>query len=167
VRVALAAVSAFAEQKPLPWLREIDNRFVLDFISLVLPGTANDCANWDFHDGRFGAAAVLVLSFAVAAAFRANQGLEKQGDQTRRIMIRFQNDIPAPAAITAIGTAMRDEFFPSETGAPVAAIAGFGMNADLVDKLHLQKVPAALCQVESELSPRWRAQLIGDIYSPV
>ena len=69
MRVALAAVSAFAEQKPLPWLREINNRLILDFIPLVLPGPVNDCSDRDFHDGCFGAAAVLVLSLAVAAAF--------------------------------------------------------------------------------------------------
>ncbi len=51
-------------------------------------------------------------------------------------MIRNENDIPAPPTIPTIRPTMWDEFFPAKTTAPVAAIAGFGMNADLVDKLH-------------------------------
>ena len=146
--IPFSSVAAFAQQKPLSRFREINNRLLFDFIPLVLSCPVNDGADWDFHDGRFGAAAVFVFSLAVGTAFGADQGFEKQCDQTRRIVIRFENDIPTPAAVSSIGAAMRDEFFPTETTAPVASIACFGVDADLIDELHWRKVPLAPTQVE-------------------
>ena len=159
--VALSSIAAFAEQKPLARFREVGYRLVLDLVSLVLPGAVNHGSDRNFNDGRFGTSAVLVFALAMRPAFRADQGFEKQGHQTGCVMIRFKNNIPAASSIAAIGAAMRDKFFPTKAAAPVATIAGFGMDSDLVDELHPWKVPAHPSQVESELSPGWRVGLSG------
>ena len=161
--IPFAAVTPCAEQKTLTRLGEVRDGFLLDLVPLVLTSPVNHRADRDFHDSGFGATAEFILSLAMGAALGADQWFKKQSDQAGGIMIRNEKDIPAPSAIPAIRASMRDEFFPAKTTAPVAAIAGFGMNADLVDKLHPKKVPASPAQVESELFPRWRNGPIGVI----
>ena len=45
-----------------------------------------------------------------------------------------QINVPAVAAITAAGTAFRDEFFPAECDATVPTVARFDRNVGLVDE---------------------------------
>lgn len=50
--------------------------------------------------------------------------------------VRSENDIPPVASIAAIRSAMRDEFFPAETAATIASVAGLRMNANMIDEFH-------------------------------
>ena len=49
----------------------------------------------------------------------------------------LDNDIAAPAAVTAAGAAARDVFLASERETPVAAVAGFNGNDYFVDEQHV------------------------------
>jgi hypothetical protein len=50
--------------------------------------------------------------------------------------VRSENDIPPVSSIAAIRSAMRDEFFPAETAATIASVAGLRMNANMIDEFH-------------------------------
>jgi hypothetical protein len=51
-------------------------------------------------------------------------------------VVSLENNIPAPPSVAAIRSTTRYKFFPAETAAAIAAVAGFRMDADLINKLH-------------------------------
>ena len=75
--IPFASVTSRAEQKNLPRLGEIRDRFFLYIVPLILTRPVNHRADWDFHDGRFCASADFVLSLAMGTAFGADQRLKK------------------------------------------------------------------------------------------
>lgn len=66
-------------------------------------------------------------------------------------MVGHKNDIPSPATITAIGPASWDKLLPAEAATTIAAVTGFGMDANLINKLHRGKVYEKRTQVEWNL----------------
>jgi hypothetical protein len=54
---------------------------------------------------------------------------------------RFKYDITAVAAIATVGPAAWDEFFTTKTAGAVAAISGFNVDTDFIDK-HRRTVSA-------------------------
>jgi hypothetical protein len=101
-----------------------------------------------------GTPAMLVLPLTVSSALGADQGFKKQSHQAVHIMISHQNDVAAPAPITTIWTAARDELFPAKAAATISTITRFGMHADLINKFHARKVADTHRQVEPELEKR-------------
>jgi hypothetical protein len=134
--IALAAVPAFAKQELLPVPGEIGDGFLLDRLPVLLSRPVNDRSHGHPDDGGPGIPAMLVLPFAMRAAAGPDEGLEEQRDKVVGIVVGLEDNVPSVAAIAAVGTAMRDEFFAAEAAASIAAIPGLGVNANLVNKSH-------------------------------
>jgi hypothetical protein len=98
-----------------------------------------------------GTPAMLVLPLTVPSALGADQWFEKQGHQAVHIVVGHEDDIAAPAPITTIRAAARDELFPAKAAATISTITRFGMHADFIDKFHARKVADTHRQVEPEL----------------
>ena len=58
-------------------------------------------------------------------------------DQCIEAVDRLDEHMPAAAAVTAVGTAVLDEFLTPERHAACAAIAGFYVDFCLVEEFHL------------------------------
>ena len=79
---------------------------------------------------------MFVLSFPSAAAWRTEERFVEKGDEIIYIVVGLQNDVPSPATISAVGPAVWNKFFPAKATAPIAAVARFGVNANLINKFH-------------------------------
>jgi hypothetical protein len=69
-------------------------------------------------------------------------------------VVSHEDDIAAPAPITTIWAAARDELFPAKAAATISTITRFGMHADFINKFHARKVADTHRQVEPELEKR-------------
>lgn len=98
--------------------------------------TVDDSSEGDGDNEVGGGAAVFVRALSVGAVFCAEDRLVIEGDEVGGIGVGFEDDAAAVAAVAAVGSAAGDEFFTAEAAAAVAAVAGFGVDADLVNKLH-------------------------------
>jgi hypothetical protein len=94
---------------------------------------------------------MLVFSLSMTTPLGADERFKKERDQAVHIMVRNKNNVPSPAAITAIRTSSRDKFLPAEAAAAITTVPGFGMDADLIDKFHRGKVAEMNDQVEWNL----------------
>ena len=137
VSIPLSSVAAHAKDKLLTWSIQIRNGFFFDWVGGILPGATDDRAYRNLDCGREGVASVFVFAFASTAARRANERFIEEGNKIIRIVVSFQNDVPSSAAITAIRSTVRNEFFPSKAAASVAAVTGFCMDANLINKFHI------------------------------
>ncbi len=165
MRVALSAVPAFAKEKLLPGLGQVGDRLIFNLGAWFLAGTPNDRPYWNQHPRRLRTPALFVFALAVRTAFGPDQWLEKKRHETVGVRTRHKDNVPAPPAIAAIRSAARDEFFPAETAAAIAPVAGFGVDSDLIDKLHLRNLPPRTAGVEREFPANWRPASQGANFS--
>ena len=156
MRVALSTIPAFAKEKFLPGLGQVGDRLLFDLGARLVAGTPNDRPYRNQNPRRLRTPALFVFSLAVRTALGADQWLEKKRHKAVGVRTRHKDNIPAPPAIPAIGTAARDEFFPPETAAAIAPVASLGVDSDLIDKLHLENLPAPPSRVEREFPANWR-----------
>ena len=99
-------------------------------------GVGDHRADRDAQHDVLGALAVLIGAAAVLAAPRAVNARVAVIDQRVDVAVGDEQDAAAPAAVTAVGSAARDEFFAAERGRAVAAVAGDDLDARFVDELH-------------------------------
>ncbi len=165
MRVALSAVPAFAKKKLLPGFGQVGDRLIFNLGARFLAGTPNDRSYWNQDSRRLRTPALFVLALAMRPALRAHQRFEKKRHETVGVRTRHKNNVPAPPAIAAIRSAARDEFFPPETAATIAPVAGFGMDSDLIDKLHRRNLPPQTAGVEREFPANWRPARQGANFS--
>src|ERR1035437_7846223 len=78
----------------------------------------------------------LVAALAMAAPLGLMFRIEAEMEQGIVVLGGHQHHAPATAAVTAAGSAARDELFTPRRQATVAAVAGFDGNDDFVYKLH-------------------------------
>ena len=64
----------------------------------------------------------------------ATMRLPAVGLQVAFVPVADQDDVAALAAVTAVGSALRDEFLATEADAAVAAVTGLQFNLGFVDK---------------------------------
>ena len=96
----------------------------------------DDRAERHADDAVLAAPAVLVAALAAAAVVRPEVGPVTEIDERAQVAVGHQKDVPALAAIAAVGPAPGHEFFPPETDAAVTAVTGFHKELGLVDKSH-------------------------------
>ena len=99
---------------------------------------------------------MFVLPFTVTAPLGTEERLKKQRNKTVHVMVGHKNDIPSPATIAAIRPASWNELLTAEAATTIATVAGLGMDANLIDKLHRGKVDEKRAQVEWNL---WKGSL--------
>src|SRR5262245_9280955 len=85
----------------------------------------------------------------VAAIFRLNNRFIEKVGQMVGMLISPQNNIAAESAITAVGPAFGDEFFPPKTDASPSTLSGLRKNLNTIDK-H----PLGNCHCAPALSSR-------------
>jgi len=94
---------------------------------------------------------MFVLPLAVPAPLGTKERLKKKGNKAVHIMVGDKNDIPSPSAIASIWPASGDKLLTAEAATTIATVAGFGMHANLIYKLHRGKVDEKRSQVEWNL----------------
>ncbi|MPM21982.1 hypothetical protein SDC9_68432 [bioreactor metagenome] len=101
-----------------------------------LAGVGIDHYGPDRHlDQNVGSLApVHVLAFAVGSMLRGVMAVVAQIDQALLIDFGLKDHIATGAAVAAVGTAARHEFFPAETDAAVAAVSALDQNLRSIDK---------------------------------
>ena len=71
---------------------------------------------------------------AVGTVIAAQVWAEEEIVQVIGMLVHTQADIAPLAAVTAIGTAMGDVFFPAKTCGAISAIASLGINSNMIYK---------------------------------
>ena len=117
MHVAAAAFAAAADQHALAVLGQVADDFV---------GGDVDDLGADRHpdDHVFAGLAVHLPAHAVLAALGAELALVPEVDQGVEVLVGFQSDAAAIAAVAAIRSAERNEFLATKADAAVAAVAG-------------------------------------------
>ena len=84
------------------------------------------------HHEVLAAAAVHLLAASVHAVFGEQLGGEVKGDQGIGVAAAPEDHVAAASAVAAVRAAFRNAGLAPETAAPVAALAGAGVNSDMV-----------------------------------
>ena len=125
--VAPAAVAAPAQDEGL-----IVGHIPNDLLGLGIP---DDGAPGDLDDQGCAVLAGAVLACAVAAVFCHVLALVAEVHQGGHAGVGLDDDVAAPAAVTAVGTAVGDILFPVEGHRAVAAGTGTNQDAGGINKL--------------------------------
>ena len=134
--VAPAAVAAPAQDKGL-----VVGHIPDDLLSL---GVTNDGTTGDLDDEGCAVLAGAVLACAVAAVFGHVLALVAEVHQGGHAGVGLDDDVAAPAAVAAVGTAVGDILFPVEGHCAVAAGTGTDQDAGGINKLVSHMVPLDL-----------------------
>jgi hypothetical protein len=70
----------------------------------------------------------------VLAALGFDDRLVEKAREVVLVLVGDHDDVAAAPAVAAVGAALRDELFAAEADAAPAAVAGLGVNFDLIDK---------------------------------
>jgi hypothetical protein len=127
VLVSASASPALGDHVPLVQLGEVE-----EFFARV--PVVNHCAYRHLQLNSFAMPTSFVRTFAMSTALRFVLWVESE--MKEGIVVRAGNhrDIAATTAIATGGSTLGDELFATEGNDPVASIASFDPNADLVDK---------------------------------
>src|SRR5258708_8741986 len=125
--VAAAAFAAFGDTEPFAGMGEIVEALTGGFVP-------DNCADGhlDFERCAFGAGAL--AAFAMASALCLMFGIEAELEQGIGVLAADHDHVAAAAAISAAGTAARDELLPAEGEATIAAVAGLYEYSHFIDK---------------------------------
>ena len=129
VKVPEAALAARGEELTRAVMVEVGDGF-------ARIGVAHDRAHGHAQFNVLAARAVAVGAapvFAVRGEELARRAVVAQGVD---VSVGHGPDRAAPSAVTAVGTALGDEFFTAETRGAVPAFAALHFNAGFVHKLH-------------------------------
>ena len=125
----MTAVAALAQHDALAGLIEVDQEGLL-----VLGDDLG--TDGDLDDDVRGAGARAVAAGAVAAFWRAEVLGVAEVDQGVEVVGGDEDDVPAAAAIAAVGAAELHELLTAEGDGSVAAVAGADVDLGLVEELH-------------------------------
>ena len=130
--VAPAAAPAFAEDEVL-----VGGHILDDFAAL---GVAHQ-RSWRHGNHRVLArGAVHLARLAVSAVFGDEFALVAEGKQGVGALVDAQDDVAAPAAVTAVGSARGDIFFAAEGDGAVSAVSRLDIDFYMIDK-HIVSFP--------------------------
>ena len=94
----------------------------------------------DHSSGRYGDLQILTVFShklpcgAVGTVFRHELAAVLKVQKGVLALVGDENDVAALTAVSAVGTAVRDVFFPAEGHGTVAALTRLDVNIDLIDK---------------------------------
>ena len=91
-------------------------------------------AHWDRHNFVRTGLARAFLGSATIAIFRADMRLVKERGERVDVRIRAEHHIAALPAVAAVRPAFGHEGFAAEAAGAVAAIAGFGVDANVINE---------------------------------
>jgi hypothetical protein len=91
----------------------------------------------DFDNERLPIASMLVFTLPVRAALCPDVRLIVEAGQIVGMDIGLEDDTASIATVTPVGPAPRNEFLPAKAATTVATIPGLGVNAHVIDELHL------------------------------
>ena len=98
----------------------------------ILVDATYDCAGRHGNLQTLTCAAGAVAALAWPAVLRAVMLLILEGDERVEVRVDHQIDVPALAAVTAVGAAKGDELFPAKGDRAVAPVAGFDIDSCLI-----------------------------------
>ena len=130
--VAVAAASALRDENPLTGFGEIVERLA----GLVIEDNG---ADGDLDIEILAVSSMAIAAFAVASTFRTKRVVKTEFEKRVFVGVGSEIDIAAVAAISAAGTAFRNELLPAEGNATVPAVAGFDCDFGFVDEQFIRQ----------------------------
>jgi hypothetical protein len=122
-----STTASVSSHEPLSWGDQVGQHF----IGLLID---DDGADRKGHDHILSSSSGAIGGASLATDFRFVVFLVAEVEERRHARRRFKHDIAAVAAIATVRSAARHEFFASKTACAVAAVAGFDMDTDFIDK---------------------------------
>jgi len=102
--------------------------------AIHIPQLVNDRSNRNLYDFVRRIFAMHFFPAPMSAVFRLNERLVEKMSEMVGMLIGPQNNIAAAPAVTAIRSALGNEFLAPETDAPASALSGLRKNFDAIDK---------------------------------
>jgi hypothetical protein len=130
--IAFAALSPASDDDLRALRTEISQK-------LTALGVTNQGAQWHADDEVVTVFPVLILSSTVFATLGSQVTLIDEVAQGAQLGISLKDDTPAVSAIPAVWPPSRTVFFAQEADATAAAIPGFHVDSDFINKMHTSK----------------------------
>jgi hypothetical protein len=99
-------------------------------------GIADQSSQWHTDNKVVTVFPMLILSSAVFATLSPQVALINEIAQGAQLRVGSEDNVPTIAAIPAVWPPSRTVFFAQEADAATAAIPGFYLNSDFINKVH-------------------------------
>jgi hypothetical protein len=117
VRISPASPPAFADDQSLAFFHQVTEELTRSFIK-------DNRSGWNLDNTVFSIPTGLVVDTALFPFFRVEPGLVLEGIQGVHMRVDLEDEIPSTTAITTIGAAPGNKFFPVEVDHAIPALAG-------------------------------------------
>jgi hypothetical protein len=107
----------------------------------LLRQAENNSPHRHLHGERFPIAAMLVFALSVRPSIGPHVWLVVQAYKIVGVHVGLENDASPVTTVATVRPAARNEFFPPETAAAIAAISSLRVNANMIDEFHFAIKP--------------------------